>query len=504
MKKKVLTALFFIAFLACGLTGYYFSQGGSTAEEFFVAVYSTIALCFVNPVSDIENIYVYFAKAMGVVIAAGIILSFLKAVSSALSHRLISLRKDSTAVYTDSELGEVVKENLKHGFISTKETGVEKTKNHIVMFEEDEKNISFYAENKSKKGNFYILLNEMDTSLFDSDIKDGTNASRFFEDNVYYFNIYDMLARKYWKENSFYSEIKEKKNIKVAILGCGKVGRAVFKYGFLNNIYSLDQNMEYHLFGCTPEDAEFFGKELSTDNRDIIIVHEEDYHFAYKLLATMDRIILADIEDKMYILQQLLYKDINLNIHIFAEQAGEVSFLAAPNVKTFGDLKSILTEDNIKTDSLYRLGKLFNYDYTLCSSSKEDALKAGIKKELEEAMEKEWRGLKGFHKASSLARADHYWIEMKLVQDEDALVKAGTLKEEDRTSEEAFMRMEHIRWDRFHFINHWTYAEKRDNSRRKHPLLVPFDQLPPEEKKKDTIGSELLKREIERIINSEQ
>jgi len=494
MKKKVLTALFFIAFLACGLTGYYFSQGGGTAEEFFVAVYSTIALCFVNPVSDIENIYVYFAKAMGVIIAAGIILSFLKAISAALSHAFIGMRKDSTAVYTDSELGELVKDNLKHGFVSTREKGVEKTKNHIVMFEDDEKNISFYAENKDSKGNFYILLNEMDTSLFAPDL--NTNAC--------YFNVYDILARKYWKENSFYSEIKEKKNIKVAILGCGKVGRAVFKYGFLNNIYSLDQNMEYHLFGCTPEDAEFFGKELSTDNRDIIIVHEEDYHFVYKLLATMDRIILADIEDKMYILQQLLYKDINLNIHIFAEQAGEVSFLAAPNVKTFGDLKSILTEDNIKTDSLYRLGKLFNYDYTLCSSSKEDALKAGIKKELEEAMEKEWRGLKGFHKASSLARADHYWIEMKLVQDEDALVKAGTLKEEDRTSEEAFMRMEHIRWDRFHFINHWTYAEKRDNSRRKHPLLVPFDQLPPEEKKKDTIGSELLKREIERIINSEQ
>ena len=58
--------------------------------------------------------------------------------------------------------------------------------------------------------------------------------------------------------------------------------------------------------------------------------------------------------------------------------------------------------------------------------------------------------------------------------------------------EELFQEMEHRRWMRFSQMCNWKYAPVRDNSRRLHPLLVPFDALPPAEKKKDDFAWELL------------
>jgi hypothetical protein len=52
--------------------------------------------------------------------------------------------------------------------------------------------------------------------------------------------------------------------------------------------------------------------------------------------------------------------------------------------------------------------------------------------------------------------------------------------------------MEHRRWMRFSQMCNWRYAPQRDNALRLHPLLVPFDQLPPEEKKKDDFAWEML------------
>jgi len=149
----------------------------------------------------------------------------------------------------------------------------------------------------------------------------------------------------------------------------------------------------------------------------------------------------------------------------------------------FGDMKDILTEDNVKSESLYRLGKLFNYDYSLRYSEKNSPIF------YEDEMEAEWRKLDGFKKSSSIARADHYWIEKKLKED-------GILAEDDEDS----LRIEHIRWSRFHYINHWTYAEKRNNALRKHNMLVPYEQLSDSEKAKDGIYDERIKAEIEKLI----
>jgi len=44
---------------------------------------------------------------------------------------------------------------------------------------------------------------------------------------------------------------------------------------------------------------------------------------------------------------------------------------------------------------------------------------------------------------------------------------------------------EHIRWMQEKYANDWTYAPVRDDVKKHHPLLVPYEELPPEEQRKD-------------------
>ena len=57
---------------------------------------------------------------------------------------------------------------------------------------------------------------------------------------------------------------------------------------------------------------------------------------------------------------------------------------------------------------------------------------------------------------------------------------------------ELWTEVEHIRWNAFHFVNGWEYAEKRDDSRKQHNCLLPFEQLTREEQDKDTVALTLI------------
>ena len=46
-------------------------------------------------------------------------------------------------------------------------------------------------------------------------------------------------------------------------------------------------------------------------------------------------------------------------------------------------------------------------------------------------------------------------------------------------------RNEHTRWMREKLANGWGYAPVRDNEKKYHPCLVPYEELPAEERQKD-------------------
>jgi hypothetical protein len=50
---------------------------------------------------------------------------------------------------------------------------------------------------------------------------------------------------------------------------------------------------------------------------------------------------------------------------------------------------------------------------------------------------------------------------------------------------ESLAKLEHLRWSADRKLAGWTYGKIRDNELRRHPMLVPYDELPESEKEKD-------------------
>ncbi len=451
--------------------GYYIT-GKFTFWEF---VYAAIAVYFVNPVSEDVNAFILFGEITSVIVTAGIILSVLKYAYAKIEHFFIRLKKDSTVVYTDNELGYALASSLKNGYATENDSRPEKVKNHIVMFEDDAKNITFYSQNETrlKDQKVFMMMTELDSTLL--------KATDTSEADLHFFNTNELLARDYWKKYNLYNH--KDKSFKIAIIGNNDVADAIFKYGYLNNLYTLEQSFEYHIWGLTGAKAKFIGN-LPTDNKDTIIIHENDAFESADAFKEIDRVIYCFEENSIDMIQMVLYVNPTAEIHCyFKEETSYEDIYDSDKIITFGALDDLLTEESVKNESLYLQGKLFNYDYALRYS--ERCAPSDYKKE----MENEWKKLSGFKKSSSIARADHYWIEKKLKED-------GILSDEDEDA----LKIEHIRWSRFHFINHWSYAEKRDNEKRKHNLLVPYEKLSDAEKAKDGIYDKTIKREIEKLV----
>ena len=60
-----------------------------------------------------------------------------------------------------------------------------------------------------------------------------------------------------------------------------------------------------------------------------------------------------------------------------------------------------------------------------------------------------------------------------------------SVEEFDQQTTLLLAQSEHIRWMQEKLANGWTYAPVRDNGLKRHPCLVPYDDLPVEEQQKD-------------------
>ena len=302
------------------------------------------------------------------------------------------------------------------------------------------------------------------------------------DENIHYFNINEILAREFWKTHNLYEDINNEfagKKYKIGIIGFDSLGKSIFKQAYLNNIYSLNQCIEYHIWGADAYQITFL-ESLNLVNSDHIIVHREEWLEAVNTITDMNRVIISQ-ENDINAIQVLIGANPLLYIFAFSKSGENFSKMFESNhICSFGNVSSILNEKTIKSEQTYLMAKLFNYDYYIRANKTE------MSSDYEKEMNEQWQKLSGFKRNSSIARADFYWIEKR--------------KKNEGTSEEDIWEMEHIRWCRFHYINHWVYGPQKDEERKTHPLLVDFSDLPYSEKEKDGIHNGKIMKMIEQFL----
>lgn len=289
------------------------------------------------------------------------------------------------------------------------------------------------------------------------------------------FDPVEICARAYW--NRFPLRSPEET---ILLIGDGRWAEAILLYGLLRNILDPAQHVRYV---CAGDYSDFLRRHPQIER-----VLEVDRKYGGKdelrflthwdenpaLLESADRIVFCGCSEEQTrrVLTQLR--------RCFAVTGAVHARLSAAvdGAECFGAANELYTPELVMRASLSELAVELNERYR---KGNPDA--------------PEWNDLSDFARRSNLAAADHFMTKVRvLAQKYGAETALKTLLERYRNAapeeKDRYRRIEHARWCRFHYLNGWRYGERRDNEKRLHPLLVPFDRLNPAEQEKDDYGWE--------------
>ena len=297
------------------------------------------------------------------------------------------------------------------------------------------------------------------------------------------FSPNEVLSRFYWKKHPLSRQEKT-----VVLIGCGAAGCELLERALLTNIFEKGRNTSYHVFGETslfevmhPEIVKELGKPESEEN-DTLCFHRESWTEARTLLEKADRILICgDSDDVNHNIFDLLGKwfIVRGKVHVLLKEP-------LPGLESFGSLSECFTPEFVMKDEVNRQAILLN-----------DIYNEGAEHPTA------WQDLSAFLKQSNVAAADHLIIKARFLLNDDSIAelteqvchdayeRVVVLKEKEA---DLLQEFEHRRWIRFHQMYNWQYSPVRNNDLRKHPQMLPYDELDEDNKKKDLYAWEMLDR----------
>ena len=299
-----------------------------------------------------------------------------------------------------------------------------------------------------------------------------------------FFDRSEACADMYWQRYPLTA-----KEHRVLLVGFGSLGRELLEQGLLTNIFSPVRVTEYHVFG----DAEQFlldHPQLGTcvsigtpaDDRDSLTVHRQPWNYNEELLLSADRIILCaeDEEENADICRRMkIWFPITAKVHLYCHSH------MGDGLTVFGTDSEVFTPEAVFHAGLERMARQINENYRAACGGNAPT----------------WEELSPFLRRSNMASANHLRTKLRYLLEDDTLTEFTP--EQLRRAYERFVelrqvqpdlcrRIEHDRWVRFHAMYNWRYAPVRDNPRRLHPLMVPFDDLTLTDQAKDDYAWELI------------
>lgn len=302
--------------------------------------------------------------------------------------------------------------------------------------------------------------------------------------DLHFFDRNELCASMYWKRHPL-----TKNERRVLFIGFDHLGRELLEQALLTNILSPVLVNEYHVFGDASEfllDHPQLGTSVSigsiSPDRDSLIFHEDAWNADEALLLGADRIIICsddETENTTLCRRMKIWFPITANVHLYCRSA------LTDDLTVFGIDSEIYTPEAVLHSGLERMARQINENYRAANGGNGPV----------------WEELSAFLRRSNLASADHLRTKLRFLLDDDTLTEFSqdqlrlayarflTLRQ---TQPDLCRRIEHDRWVRFHAMYNWRYAPKRDNAQRRHPLMVPFDDLTLADQAKDDYAWELI------------
>lgn len=300
------------------------------------------------------------------------------------------------------------------------------------------------------------------------------------------FDPYDCCARLYWRRFPLCSEDET-----VVIIGEGKYAEAILACGLELNVTACEMHTQYVVFGSCDnflrnhhQLSAFLSLGAPDPHRDSLIVSDQPWNADPALLGSASRIVLcadceADTIEKLTELKRFF--PVSCPVH------AKLS-LPFDDVSCFGGVEELFSPELVIRSGLNETAIRLNEIYRGSVQGNAPA----------------WNGLSSFARRSNIASAEHLRVKVRMLLGEEAVgekpLSAEICKKAyavfaaaDEEQRERYRRIEHLRWMRFHFMNNWRCAEKRNNTARLHPLLVPYERLSRENQLKDDFAWELLR-----------
>lgn len=359
---------------------------------------------------------------------------------------------NATVVYGDSAYAHYALESLDRSCrIHGEYELIEGAARYLLMFSGDAENLAFYNAHYAylRDRRVYILLEDIARQNIENPL-------------VTVFSLSETCARQYWKDHPVL------KSEKIAIIGFDSVGKNLLLYGLQMNLIDPAQHFEYHIYG----DGDAFRREHSQLDKmtpDEVIFHDDGIR-DYREILNFDRIILCGG---------------NGSNAAGGNAAGDVTGDNVVAVSRLLAAAPVCCPIYVYTSNEELITNLFGSDRLVCFGMAEQTARAEMifNEQAMDAARRQhefytkqyggvpWEKLDAFKRYSNVSSSDYMDTVKRLLA--------------QGVSVETIAELEHLRWDRYHYLHNWVYGPETDSARRVHHSLIPFDELSEAEKLKD-------------------